>query len=242
LARLEPGPRRDALREEVIRAWLPVSRRLALHYRDRGESTDDLCQVAALGLVKAVNRYDPERGPFVNYALPVIRGEIKRHFRDHLWDVHVPRRVQELRRKVRIAYQELQAEGHEEPPLADLAARTGLEPGEVSEGLEALRSFKALSLEAAFQGLEGDTQGCLGETLAGADGGFDLVVDREAVRPGLKKLAPRESRILYLRFFGDMTQSRIADDLGISQMHVCRLLAQTCTELREQALNETAAT
>ncbi|GAA4100228.1 sigma-70 family RNA polymerase sigma factor [Streptomyces hundungensis] len=235
LAVLCPGTRRDGVRDRVIEAWLPFSRRVALRYRQRGEATEDLCQVAALGLVKAVDGYDIGRGPFLAYAMPMIKGEIRHHFRDHSWGVHIPRRIQELRNRVRLAYQELQAEGPQEPAPARIAARTGLNLDEVGEALEALHGFTMLSLDAPHHGHPGADYGCLGDTLADsdADRGFGLVLDRETVRPGLEALTLRESRILYLRFYEDMTQARIGRELGISQEQVCRVLARICSRLRE---------
>ncbi|MGW3131516.1 sigma-70 family RNA polymerase sigma factor, partial [Streptomyces sp. NPDC001123] len=149
LATLDDGPERDALRDELVAAWLPMAHRIAGRFRDRGESVEDLRQVAALGLVKAVDRYDPVRGAFESYAVPTITGEVKRHFRDRMWALRVPRRVQELRNRVRVARRELtQNPGSGEPALADLAAHTGLTEEEVSTGLEALESFSTLSLDA----------------------------------------------------------------------------------------------
>lgn len=149
LATLENGPERDLLRDELVAAWLPMAHRIAGRFRDRGESVEDLRQVAALGLVKAIDRFDPERGAFESYAVPTITGEVKRHFRDRMWALRVPRRVQELRNKVRVARRELtQTPGTPEPTVADLAAHTGLTEDEVSAGIEALESFSTLSLDA----------------------------------------------------------------------------------------------
>ncbi len=240
LAALPDGPERDTLRQDLVRAWLPMSERLAGRFRNRGEALEDLRQVAALGLVKAVDRYDPSRGAaFESYAVPTITGEIKRHFRDHMWTLHVPRRVQDLRGRVRSATQELAANGSaQRPSTADLAAHTGMTEDEVRAGLEAINSFSALSLDAE---LPGDGEGySLSDSLGSADPALDVVVDREAIKPGLRCLPERERKILYMRFFREMTQSRIAEDLGISQMHVSRLITRCCSRLREQALREEA--
>ncbi|WP_369375107.1 SigB/SigF/SigG family RNA polymerase sigma factor [Streptomyces sp. cg36] len=240
LAALPAGPERHALRQDLVRAWLPMAQRLAGRFRNRGESLEDLRQVAALGLVKAVDRYDPARGAaFESFAVPTITGELKRHFRDHMWTLHVPRRVQDLRGRVRAARQELmQTNGGHHPSVADLAARTGLSEDEAKAGLEALDSFSALSLDAELPGAEDGYS--LADSLGSPDPALDVVVDREAVRPGLRGLPARERQILYMRFFRDMTQSRIAEDLGISQMHVSRLITRCCTRLRDQALREQA--
>ncbi|MEU4154084.1 RNA polymerase sigma factor SigF [Streptomyces sp. NPDC026659] len=237
LAGLPDGPRRRELRDELVRLWLPMAERIAVRFRGRGESLEDLYQVAALGLVKAVDHYDPERGrAFEAYAVPTITGEIKRHFRDHMWTLHVPRRVQDLRNRVRVAWKELsQTTSGRAPGVEEIAQRTGLTEDEVRTGMEALECFSALSLDAEVAGTEGFALGdCLGEP----DPGFDLVVDRVAVSPFLAALPERERTILYLRFFRGMTQSRIADQLGISQMHVSRLLTGCFDRLREELLAE----
>ncbi|MEU4874539.1 RNA polymerase sigma factor SigF [Streptomyces sp. NPDC021608] len=238
LAALPPGARRDTLRARIVEAWLPMADRLAGRFRNRGENLDDLRQVAALGLVKAVDRYDPARGnAFESYAVPTITGEIKRHFRDHMWTLHVPRRVQELRNRVRSAGQELGRTTVGRPPtVAELAEHARLSEDEVRTGLEALESFSALSLDAELPGREGGFS--LTDTMGEADPALDTVVDREAVRPRLAALSERERTILYMRFFGDMTQSRIAEQLGISQMHVSRLINRCCGRLRDQILND----
>ncbi|WP_416981655.1 SigB/SigF/SigG family RNA polymerase sigma factor [Streptomyces sp. T028] len=232
---LEAGPERGAVRDEIVTAWLPMAHRIAGRFRDRGEAVEDLRQVAALGLVKAVDRFDPGRGAFESYAVPTITGEIKRHFRDRMWALRVPRRVQELRNKVRIARRELiQNPGSPEPSVADLAARTGLTESEVGAGLEALESFSTLSLDA--EPPSGDDGYSLADRLGGPDASYDTVVDRESAKQGLRSLPERERAILYMRFFEDMTQSRIADRLGISQMHVSRLINRSCERVREEAM------
>ncbi|WP_406322600.1 SigB/SigF/SigG family RNA polymerase sigma factor [Streptomyces sp. NBC_00519] len=235
LATLEDGPERDLLRDELVTAWLPMAHRIAGRFRDRGESVEDLRQVAALGLVKAIDRFDPGRGAFESYAVPTITGEVKRHFRDRMWALRVPRRVQELRNKVRVARRELtQTPGTPEPTVADLAAHTGLTEDEVSAGIEALESFSTLSLDAE---LSGDEDGySLADTLGASDTSYDVVIDRESAKEGLRRLPERERAILYMRYFEDMTQSRIADQLGISQMHVSRLISRSCARVRAEAL------
>jgi RNA polymerase sigma-B factor len=240
LAALPPGPRRDTLRGEIVEAWLPMADRLAGRFRSRGENYEDLRQVAALGLVKAVDRYDPERGhAFESYAVPTVTGELKRHFRDHLWTLHVPRRVQDLRNRVRFACQDLsQTVRGRRPTVAEIAEQARLSEEDVRVGLEALESFSALSLDAELPGSEDGYS--LVDALGSADPALDTVVDREAVKPRLAALPERERAILYMRFFGDMTQSRIAERLGISQMHVSRLINRCCDRLREQVMNDAA--
>ncbi|MGW5371433.1 RNA polymerase sigma factor SigF [Streptomyces sp. NPDC004009] len=237
LAGLPEGPERQSLRDELVRLWLPMAERIAVRFRGRGESLEDLYQVAALGLVKAVDHFDPDRGrAFEAYAVPTITGEIKRHFRDHMWTLHVPRRVQDLRNRVRGAVKELaQTTPGRAPSVGEIAAHTRLSEDEVRTGMEALECFSALSLDAEVAGTEGYA---LGDSLGAPDPGFDLVIDRAAVKPCLEALPERERTILYLRFFGGMTQSRIAEQLGISQMHVSRLLSGCFDRLREELLAE----
>ncbi|MFD9489521.1 SigB/SigF/SigG family RNA polymerase sigma factor [Streptomyces sp. NPDC059991] len=235
LAALPDGPERAALREELVNSWLPLSQRLAVRFHDRGESAEDLRQVAAVGLLKAVDGFDPVLGtPFVGYAVPTITGEIKRHFRDHMWTLHVPRRVQELRNRVRTARHELQSAGIGEPTVREVAEHTGLSETDVRDGLEAIDSFRAMSLDAE----QADAQSpyTLADTLGSEDPALDTLIDRESLKPGLRELPARDRKILYLRYFQGMTQKNIGLELGISQMHVCRLLRQCCTRLRDEAM------
>jgi RNA polymerase sigma-B factor len=234
------GHERESLLQEIAAAWLPMAHRIAGGYRGRGESLEDLQQVAALGLTKAVHRYDPTLGhAFETYAIPTIKGELRRHFRDYMWAVHVPRRVQELRNRVRHARQELAQEPDgAAPAVARIAAHCGLTEQEVYEGMGAQESFSSLSLDAPASGADG---GPLREVLGSQDPSFELVVERESVKPCLQTLSARERRILYLRYFEDMTQSRIAQELGVSQMHVSRLITRTCARLRREALGRASA-
>ncbi|TVZ79024.1 SigB/SigF/SigG family RNA polymerase sigma factor [Streptomyces sp. BK340] len=240
LRTLPQGARRDGLRNEVVRAWLPMAHRIATRYRDRGESLEDLRQVAALALVKAVDGFDPDRGgAFASYAVPTITGELRKHFRDHTWVLRVPRRTQELRRQVTLVCQELARSGGEFS-AADIAARTHLGTDEVREGLSARNAYAVLSLdvELAARGAGGGKT--LADTLGGPDPGLQTVVDRESVRPLLGALSERDRRILYLRFFRGMTQQRIAAEYGVSQMHISRVLNRICSQLREQAMADAA--
>lgn len=240
LTEMPHGPERDELRQELVKAWLPMAERLAGRFRNRGEALDDLRQVAALGLVKAVDRYDPERGSaFESYAVPTVTGEIKRHFRDHMWTLHVPRRVQDLRNRVRFARQDLvQTVPGRAPTLAEIAEKAQLSEEDTAAGLEALDSFTALSLDAELPGSEDGY--ALRDALGAPDPALDVVIDREAVKPRIAALPERERDILYMRFFGDMTQSRIAEQLGISQMHVSRLISRCCDRLRDQVMQDAA--
>ncbi|MFD9460522.1 SigB/SigF/SigG family RNA polymerase sigma factor [Streptomyces sp. NPDC060027] len=236
IAALPDGPERSALRQEVVCAWMPMAVRLARRFRHRGETFEDLRQVAQLGLVKAVSRFDPSLGTaFPSFAVPTILGEVKRHFRDELWVVHVPRRVQELRGQVRAADRELSSSlGGAIPAVRDIAAHTGLTEAEVRLGQGALESFTAWSLDAV-PGRSADGHP-LTETIGGTEPGFDRIVDREALRPLLRALPERERQILYMRFFCEMTQARIGLQLGVSQMHVSRLITRTCAQLHDQVM------
>ncbi|GAA2626651.1 SigB/SigF/SigG family RNA polymerase sigma factor [Streptomyces axinellae] len=234
IAELPDGPEKEELRQRVVRAWMPMADRLARHFRNRGETLEDLEQVAALGLVKAVARYDISRGcAFESFAVPTIVGEIKRHFRDHMWGLHVPRRVQELRNRVRVGQRELSCSPDgRSPTVTKIAEHCGLSEEDVLVGMEALESYSTLSLDAGLPGAEDGYS--LADTIGAIEPGFDRVVYREAVRPRLRKLPERERRILYMRFFCDMTQGRIAEQLGISQMHVSRLISRTCDRLHNE--------
>ncbi|MFE9987776.1 SigB/SigF/SigG family RNA polymerase sigma factor [Streptomyces sp. NPDC005381] len=238
LSDLESGAERDRVRDELVVLWLPMAHRLASKFRDRGESLRDLQQVAAVGLVKAVDGFDPARGIlFEGYAIPTITGEIKRHFRDRMWAVRVPRRVQELRNKVRLARRELlQRPGSAEPTPADIAAHTDLTVEEVKDGIEALDSYASLSLDAQLAPGDDSDSLSLINTLSTTEGACDAVIDREAVKGALSRLPERERHILYLRFFEDQSQSSIGEQLGISQMHVSRLIARSCQRVRDEAL------
>ncbi|WP_369174826.1 SigB/SigF/SigG family RNA polymerase sigma factor [Streptomyces sp. R28] len=239
LSALPEGPERDAVRDELTKAWLPMAHRIAGRFRNRGESLEDLRQVAALGLVKAIDRFEPGRGAFESYAVPTITGEIKRHFRDRMWALRVPRRVQELRNKVRFARRDLaETAAGSTPSVAEIAAHTGLTEEEVNAGLEALESFSTLSLDAEMS--SSDDGFSLADTIGSCDEAYDVVVDREAAKEGLRRLPERERAILYMRFFEDMTQSRIADRLGISQMHVSRIISRCCARVRDEALDRGA--
>ncbi|WP_420037169.1 SigB/SigF/SigG family RNA polymerase sigma factor [Streptomyces sp. cg28] len=235
LAATSDGPERRALVGELVEAWLPMAHRIATRFRNKGENLEDLKQIAALGLVKAVERYEPGRGAFECYAVPTVTGELRRHFRDHSWDVHVPRRVQDLRNKVRSARRDLQEHPgqREEPALEEIAARAGLTLHEVRDGIEALECYSSLSLDAELGG--SDDSFSLADTLGRVEGAYDLIADREAAKEGLRRLPEREREILYLRYFEDMTQARIAERIGCSQMHISRLITRSCEKVRAYA-------
>ncbi|MFD5816668.1 SigB/SigF/SigG family RNA polymerase sigma factor [Streptomyces sp. NPDC127038] len=235
LAQLEDGPEREVVRDELVNAWLPMAYRVAGRFHGRGEALEDLRQVAAVGLIKAVDRFDADRGAFESYAVPTITGEVKRHFRDRTWAVRVPRRVQELRNQVRIARRELAARpGPHEPTNAEIAVHAHLSEEEVATGMGALESYSSLSLDAELAAA--DEGYSLADTMGETDSSFDLAVDREATKKALSRLSERERTVLYLRFFEDMTQSRIAERFGISQMHVSRIISRTCARVRADVM------
>jgi RNA polymerase sigma-B factor len=223
-------PARARLRERAIEAWLPLAQHLAHRYYGRGEPGDDLVQTATVGLIKAIDRFDPDRGiDFAGFAIPTILGEVKRHFRDRTWSIRVPRRLQELRLKITSATTVLGQTLGRSPTIADLAAHLRITEEEVLEGLEAARAYSATSLSAPV-GPDGGRE--LGDTLGGDDRELDLVEMRLSLGPALALLDDREREIVAWRFFGNMTQSQIAERLGISQMHVSRLLSRALATLR----------
>ena len=229
--------RRARLRDELVEIHLPLVEYLARRFRNRGEPLDDLVQVATIGLIKSVDRFDLERAvEFSTYATPTIVGEIKRHFRDKGWAIRVPRRLQELKLSLTKATSELSQKNGRSPTVAELAKHLGLTDEEILEGLESANAYSAVSLDAPDGG--DDDSPAVADSLGVMDDALEGVEYRESLKPLLDKLAPREKRILLLRFFGGMTQSQIAGELGISQMHVSRLLARTLAQLREGLLAE----
>ena len=233
----EDDPRRARLRDELVEVHLPLVEYLARRFRNRGEPLDDLVQVATIGLIKSVDRFDLERGvEFSTYATPTIVGEIKRHFRDKGWAIRVPRRLQELKLSLTKATSELSQKNGRSPTVAELAQHLGMTEEEILEGLESANAYSAVSLDAPDGGDEDSP--AVADSLGMVDDALEGVEYRESLKPLLEKLPAREKKILMLRFFGGMTQSQIAGELGISQMHVSRLLARTLAQLREGLLAE----
>jgi RNA polymerase sigma-B factor len=230
------GAERAVLRDELARYCLPFAGRMARRYRGRGEPLEDLEQVARLGLVKAIDRYDPGRGSFTAYAVITISGEIKRHFRDKTWGVHVPRRVQDLSLEVGHASMVLTNTLSRTPTVAELAERLEVSETAVLEALESAAGYSPASLNAPA-GEDGG--GEFGDLLGGADADLELVDDRLTVADLLLRLPARERRMLAMRFYGNRTQAEIATELGISQMHVSRLLSRALSWLREAMLSDT---
>ncbi|MEU5807391.1 RNA polymerase sigma factor SigF [Streptomyces sp. NPDC047718] len=230
------SPEKAELRNRLVRMHLPLVEHLARRFRNRGEPLDDLTQVATIGLIKSVDRFDPDRGvEFSTYATPTVVGEIKRHFRDKGWAVRVPRRLQELRLSLTTATAELSQQHGRSPTVHELAERLGISEEEVLEGLESANAYSTLSLDVPDTD---DESPAVADTLGAEDEALEGVEYRESLKPLLEGLPPREKRILLLRFFGNMTQSQIAQEVGISQMHVSRLLARTLAQLREKLLVE----
>ncbi|MEU6254967.1 RNA polymerase sigma factor SigF [Streptomyces sp. NPDC047043] len=224
------------LRNKLVRMHLPLVEHLARRFRNRGEPLDDLTQVATIGLIKSVDRFDPDRGvEFSTYATPTVVGEIKRHFRDKGWAVRVPRRLQELRLALTTATAELSQQHGRSPTVHELAEKLAISEEEVLEGLESANAYSTLSLDVPDTD---DESPAVADTLGAEDEALEGVEYRESLKPLLEDLPPREKRILLLRFFGNMTQSQIAQEVGISQMHVSRLLARTLAQLREKLLVE----
>jgi RNA polymerase sigma-B factor len=225
----DPAHRRA--REDLVTIHLPLVQFLARRFRDRGEPLEDLVQVGTIGLIKAVDRFDPERGvEFSTYATPTIVGEIKRHFRDKGWAIRVPRRLQELRMSIGQATADLSQATGRSPTIAELAAHLGVSEDDVIEGLEGAQAYSTSSLDAPI----GDDDGAatIADTLGSDEDDFELIEYRETLKPLLAALPARERRILALRFFHGMTQSEIAAEIGVSQMHVSRLLTKSLTALR----------
>jgi RNA polymerase sigma-B factor len=227
------GTDRRDLRDELVTAHLGLAEYLARRFANRGEPLDDLVQVASMGLVKAVDRFDPERGvEFSTYATHTIVGELKRHIRDKGWAVRAPRRMQELYLRLTKVIGVLgQTLGHS-PTIAELAAEVQVSEEEVLEALEAGQAYRFASLDAP----SGDSESPSYATYLGADDPGMAEAERRALlAPLLEQLEPREQLIVHLRFFQGMTQSEIAATLGISQMHVSRLLAKSVSRLRAAA-------
>lgn len=219
-------PGRAALRRHVVESQLPLVHHLAQRFRGRGEPYDDLVQVGTIGLLNAVDRFDPERGNFTAFAVPTILGEIRRHFRDRGWAMRVPRRLQDLGRRVSAARDELtQALGHS-PTVHELAAHLDEDVDLVLEALDSAGVYTMVPLPTTPE--EADLA-----PLGTIDEGLELVEDRATLRPLLARLPARERTILALRFIRGMSQSQIAAEVGVSQMHVSRLLARSLAVLRE---------
>ena len=222
---------RDGARDGLVHLHLPLVEHCARRFRNRGEPLEDLVQVGTIGLIKSVDRFDSFRGvEFPTYATPTIIGEIKRYFRDKGWAIRVPRRLQELRMLIGAATAELTQSLGRSPTARELAANIGCTVEEIVEGIESSNAYSTLSLDASDD--SDDSAASMLDALGVEDAGLEHVEIRESVKPLLDRLDPREKKILLLRLFKNMTQSQIAEEIGVSQMHVSRLLTRTLEQLR----------
>ena len=220
-------------RERLVQRFLPLARQLARRYGSSGETIDDLIQVASLGLVKAIDRYELDRGTaFSSFAVPTILGEIKRHFRDTGWTLRVPRAIQERRMQVNRAIPQLTGKLGRSPTTAEIAEHIDATSEEVLEALEAAVAYEPVSLDTS-PGAEDDDE-AWGHSLGTEDPGYELVEYGATLAPAMRALPEREQLILHMRFVEDMTQSQIADRIGISQMHVSRLIRKALEAMRKQ--------
>ena len=228
---LEDDP---AAREQLAEMYLPLAYRLAARYRNSGEPLEDLQQVASVGLLNSIDRYDPEAGPFVRYAVPNILGELKRYFRDKSWGVHVPRSLQERTLKVTRTIDELSSRLGHSPTPSDVAEATGYDLDDVIETMDVSSAYSPAALDAPMGG-DADDARTLADSLGGEDERFELVELGNSVAPALRSLPEREQAIIKLRFSDDLTQAEIAKRVGVSQMHVSRLLRRALDKLSSVA-------
>lgn len=228
--------RDQAAREELVHRFLPFAKSLAMRYSGGVEPSDDLIQVASLGLVAALQRFDPERGvPFAAFAGPTILGELRRHFRDRVWTMRVPRGLQERIREVDGAIATLSHELARSPTVAEIAELAGITEADVLETLEASAARRTLSLDQPSAGSEPGEETPMTERIGDDDPGFELVEDRGAIDASAGVLDDTEREVLRLRFAEDLTQSKIAERVGYSQMHVSRILRRALGKLRNEA-------
>jgi RNA polymerase sigma-B factor len=233
--------RDQAARAQLVELYMPLARRMASRYAGVSEPYDDLLQVAGLGLLNAIDRFDAGRGtPFVGFAKPTILGELKRYFRDKVWTMRVPRSVHDRIGKVERATEELTLELHRPPSATELAGHLGIDVAEVLEILEVQHNRRPLSLDAPPPG-EAPEDSSGAEWVGRADGNFDLVEDRLAMESALPSLGEHEREVLRLRFVEELPQTEIARRIGCSQMHISRLLRRSLDLLREEAEVPTVA-
>jgi len=228
----EDSPRRQDLRARLVTELLPLAEHIATRFSGRGEPREDLVQVARIGLINAVDRFDPGRGhDFLSFAVPTVMGEVRRHFRDTGWSVRVPRRLKELHVSLSQGTAALSQRLGRAPTPTELAEYLDLEVNDVREGLLAGQAYQTLSVDKPVH--ENATEALsLADTIGEEDHDMALVETHEALQPLLRELPKRERAILVMRFFGGYTQTQIAERIGISQMHVSRLLSQTLEQLR----------
>ncbi len=238
LVGLDPdSPRRAELRDRLVAAHLPLAHHIARRFSHRGEPQDDLDQVASVGLIHAVDRFEPDRGSdFLSFAVPTITGEVRRYFRDHAWAMRVPRRLKELHVAIGSAMPVLSQQHGRAPTASELAEYLNLPRERILEGLEAAGGYRTSSLDGLLDA-EG-TRAALQQVVGTADAELGRVEYRTTLAPLLDRLPERECTILKLRFFAGLTQSEIAQQIGLSQMHVSRLLSRTLARLREELGSE----
>jgi RNA polymerase sigma-B factor len=226
-------PDRRWRREQLISGYLPVAEHIACRFAGRGEPLDDLLQVATVGLINAVDRFEPARGSnFLSFAVPTITGEVRRYFRDHGWSTRVPRRLKDLNLASRRTLAELSQQLGRAPRPSEIADRLGVPLSEVIEGLHAGKAYRGSSLDEMLGCREGSAT--LAEFVNALDAQLARIDHRETLRPVLAELTPRDRTILMLRIFHQLTQRQIAEQVGISQMHVSRVLRRTLTVLRNR--------
>ena len=224
-----------AAREQLIEQYMSLVRSLARRYSYRGEQLEDLVQIGAIGLIKAIDRFDVNRGvELTTYATPNIIGEIKRHFRDRGWAVRVPRGLQELNIQLSRLVEQLTVQHGRSPTIPELAKAAGVTDEEVLEALESGRAYSSLSLSAGSGGHDDDGELDPLESLGTVEHQYEVSEDRAVLAPGFRVLDERERAILHLRFFEGLTQSQIAQQVGISQMHVSRLIRRSLEKIREE--------
>jgi RNA polymerase sigma-B factor len=236
-----PERTRQLLRDRIVAGHLPIAEHIARRFRNRGQPEDDLRQVAALGLIQAVDRFDPSRGSnFLAFAVPTITGEVRRYFRDSTWSVRVPRRTKELHAAITAKTTELSHDLGRAPRPTELADALDLPVEQVQEGLAAANAYQSASLDELVA--SGETASTpLGDLLGTDDQRLADVVDRQSLFPALATLPERERTVVLLRFFGNLTQTQIAERVGLSQMHVSRLLSASLAVLRDAMTPEDSA-
>jgi RNA polymerase sigma-B factor len=231
-----------AAREQLIEQYMSLVRSLARRYSYRGEQFEDLVQIGAIGLIKAIDRFDVNRGvELTTYATPNIIGEIKRHFRDRGWSVRVPRGLQELNIQLSRLIEELTVEHGRSPTIPELAKAASVTDEEVLEALESGRAYSSLSLSAGSGGHDDDGELDPLESLGTEEHQYEVSEDRAVLAPGFRVLDERERKILHLRFFEGLTQSQIAQQVGISQMHVSRLIRRSLEKIRDEIASDERA-
>ncbi|MBF6130373.1 RNA polymerase sigma factor SigF [Nocardia brasiliensis] len=240
LAALDPDdPRRAALREELIGRCLPLAEHIARKFTGRGENFDDLLQIARVGMVAAVDRFDPTQGsPFLAFAVPTIMGEVRRHFRDYTWSVRVPRRLKEIQQTIAPAIETLAQRLGRMPKAREIAEELGADLVEVTQALIARNAYQTSSIDVGSDSDDENAPRSPLDSLGAEEPEYRTVEDYLAVKPLIAALPERERQVLVMRFFESKTQDQIAAHLGVSQMQVSRILAKTLSTLREQALRD----